>query len=465
MRVDRLLRNLMFVFVAICFAQEVRAVDPNRTISQYRRESWGLERGFMGGAVSSIAQTADGYLWIGTAKGLIRFEGMSFRLYQQSPTSIPIGPVQGLVADSQSNLWILLENTKILRYHDGKFDPGRNEAEVGITSLGRGRDGSALFSSLTLGPLSYGAGNFKVLMTPEASSGAATTSVTDDELSSHLSWATGVATHRLAKPSSAVVAVAETTDGLVWLGTSDRGLFYLKGGRVYHVPQGVDDGRINCLLPMETGELWIGTDKGVLRWTGSKLTREGLPSEVQNTQILSAIRDRDGNIWLGSGRGLLRFNSHGVSYDDGATAQSGLAVNSLFEDREGDIWIGTTQGIERLRDSPFVSYAIAKGSPQESGGPVYVDGEGRTWFAALDGGLHWLKDGHIESVSAAGLDKDVVYSITGSGDEVWVGRQRGGLTQLRFRNGGLETRRYLSAISVALKRNSGGAQRRTAFAV
>jgi ligand-binding sensor domain-containing protein/signal transduction histidine kinase len=442
MRVDRLLRNLMFVVVAICFAQEMHAVDPNRTISQYRRESWGIERGFVGGAVSSIAQTADGYLWIGTTKGLIRFDGMGFRIYQQSPMSIPIGPVQSLVADSQSNLWILLENTKILRYHEGKFDPGRNEAEVGITSLGRARDGSALFSSLTLGPLSYGAGSFKVLTTPEASSGPASPSVTNDELSSRLSWATGVATHRLAKPSTAVVAVAETTDGLVWLGTSDRGLFYLKGGRVYHVPQGVDDGRINCLLPMENGELWVGTDKGVLRWAGSTLTREGLPSEIRNTQILSAIRDRDGNIWMGTGHGLLRFNSHGVSYDDGATVQSGLAVSSLFEDREGDIWIGTTQGIERLRDTPFVSYAIAKGSPQESGGPVYVDGEGRVWFAPLDGGLHWLKDGHIESVSAAGLDKDVVYSITGSGDEVWVGRQRGGLTQLRFRNGGLETKTY-----------------------
>src|ERR1700729_3576744 len=104
MRVDRLIRNLMFVLVAICFAQEMHAVDPNRTISQYRRDSWGVERGFTGGAVSSIAQTADGYLWIGTAKGLIRFDGVGFRVYQESPRSVPIGPVQQLIADSQSNL-------------------------------------------------------------------------------------------------------------------------------------------------------------------------------------------------------------------------------------------------------------------------------------------------------------------------------------------------------------------------
>jgi ligand-binding sensor domain-containing protein/signal transduction histidine kinase len=445
MRVHRLVANLMVVFVGICFAREMRAIDPNRTISQYMRDSWGLERGFTGGSVNSIAQTADGYLWIGTAKGLIRFDGTSFRVYQESPTSIPIGPVQELIADSQLNLWILLENTKILRYHDGKFDPGHNEAEVGITSLGRGRDGSALLSSLTLGPLSYGSGSYRTLIAPGARSDSSTNPVTNDELSSRLSWATGVATHRFAKPSTEVIAVTETTDGIVWLGTRDRGLFYLKGGRVYDVPQGVGDGRINCLLPMEHGELWIGTDRGVLRWTGSKLTREGLPSALESAQILSAIRDRDGNIWMGSTHGLLRFNFHGVSYDDVTTAQSGLAVNSLFEDREGNIWIGTTLGIERLRDSPFMSYVIAKDSPEGSGGPVYVDGEGRTWFAPLDGGLRWMKGGHIEKVSAAGLDKDVVYSIAGRGDEVWVGRQRGGLTQLRIRNGGLETKTYTHA--------------------
>jgi ligand-binding sensor domain-containing protein/signal transduction histidine kinase len=461
MNVPRFAGKVVAVLLVMFFARTVYAVDPNRAISQYIRESWGLERGFTGGSVNSIAQTADGYLWIGTAKGLIRFDGTNFRVYQESPRSVPIGPVQELIADSQSNLWILLENTKILRYHDGKFDPGHNEAEVGITSLGRGRDGSALLSSLTLGPLNYRGASYQTLIAPDARSDSSTSSVTNDELSSRLSWATGVATHRFAKPSTEVIAVAETTDGIVWLGTRDKGLFYLKGGRVYDVPQGVGDGSINCLLPMEHGELWIGTDRGVLRWTGSKLTREGLPSALGSAQVLSAIRDRDGNIWMGTTHGLLRFNSHGVSYDGGTTTQSGHAVNSLFEDREGDIWIGTTQGIERLRDSSFMSFAIAKGSPERSGGPVYVDGDGRAWFAPLDGGLRWMKDGHIESVSAAGLDKDVVYSIAGRGDEVWVGRQRGGLTQLRVRSGGMDAKTYThaeglpqdSVYAVALNRN------------
>ena len=446
MRAHRLVGKMVAVLVVMCLAQRVYAVDPNRAISQYLREDWGLERGFTGGAVTSIAQGSDGSLWIGTERGLVRFDGLNFLVFQrQIPATLPIGGVQELVTDSQSNLWVLLANTTVLRYHDGKFDPGHSQAEVGITSIGRRRDGSALLASLALGPLAYHEGRFDVLTTsPGAGGSAAGTAVINDELSSRLSWATGVATHRFAKPNASVVAVAETSDGIVWLGTRDKGLFYLKDGQVYGVPRGVEDGEINCLLPLENGELWVGTNKGILRWSGSKLTREGVPAALSKVAVLSAIRDRDGNIWIGSSHGLIRFNARGVSSDEVAGAFD-FAVNTLFEDREGDIWVGTTRGIERLRDSPFVSYAVAKGLRSESGGPVYVDSEERTWFAPLYGGLHWLKEGEIEQVTAGGLDKDVVYSITGSRDELWVGRQRGGLTRLRFTGGGFETKTYTHA--------------------
>ena len=146
------------------FGAAGEAIDPNRTISQYIRECWGNERGFPGGAVSSIAQTPDGYLWIGTTKGLIRFDGLNFHLYQQAvPSALPIGPVQGLTADAQGNLWILLQSTRILRYHDGKFEPGREEAEFGITSVLRRKDGGVLLSSLAIGTLIYSDGKFEAL--------------------------------------------------------------------------------------------------------------------------------------------------------------------------------------------------------------------------------------------------------------------------------------------------------------
>jgi ligand-binding sensor domain-containing protein/signal transduction histidine kinase len=426
---------------ALCFGCPVYAIDPNRMISQYMREAWGSEKGFNGGAVTSIAQTADGYLWIGTEKGLIRFDGLNFRSFQQAiPTIIPIGPVQQLIGDAQSNLWILLKNTTILRYHEGKFELGRDEAEYGITSLGRQKDGSVILSSLALGTLTYSAGRFETLTDEPAKSEQTTT--TPDNLSSRLSWATGVASHRFAKPNSAITTMAETTDGKIWLGTRDKGLFYLKDRQVFAVPKGLDDGKINCLLPLGSGQLWIGTDEGLVRWNGSELTRSDVNPILRHSQILSMVRDRDSNIWLGTSRGLFRFNVDGISSVDEAGAQPKPAVTALFEDREGNLWMGTAAGIERLRDTPFVTYTVAKGLPSESNGPVYVDFDGRTWFAPLDGGLHWLKGGQTVSVTDAGLERDVIYSITGSKDEVWLGRQQSGLTRLRFVNGGVTSKTY-----------------------
>src|SRR5207244_1210357 len=110
----------------------------------------------------------------------------------------------------------------------------------------------------------------------------------------------------------------------------------------------------------------------------------------------------------------------------------------------GDIWIGGPHGLERLRDGAFVTYSVPALGLQSTGA-VYVDSNDTTWFAPIDGGLRGLKDGKSGIVTAAGLSKDVVYSITGSGYELWIGRQRGGLTRIRHINGTLVAKTYTQA--------------------
>ena len=71
-------------------------------MSQYIHDAWGSDRGFLGGAIYAISQSADGYLWIGTERGLVRFDGFNFTLIQQPvPNSPPIGPVRGLISDAE----------------------------------------------------------------------------------------------------------------------------------------------------------------------------------------------------------------------------------------------------------------------------------------------------------------------------------------------------------------------------
>ncbi|HET7107651.1 MAG TPA: two-component regulator propeller domain-containing protein [Candidatus Acidoferrum sp.] len=426
------------------------ALDPNLLLSQYMRERWGSDKGFNGGSVTALAQSPDGYLWIGTEKGLIRFDGFNFRTFSQAtPATFPIGPVQALASDASGNLWILLQSTKILRYHEGKFELGRELAEFGITSLLRRRDGSVLFASLTYGPLIYNSGKFELLTSPIPTSNSSPggTEVTTDELSSRLSWATGVAPHRFAEPNSAVLSMAETSDGKVWLGTSDKGLFFMADGKVVAVPTGLSGSKINCLLASRNGELWIGTDKGVLFWNGSNVSSREVHPALLHLHVNSMLQDRDSNIWLGTPGGLIRVNSDAIVLDAN-DSKSPVAVTALLEDREGNLWAGSPSGIERFRDSAFVTFSAA-GLQSESSGPIYVDQSERVWFAPFEGGLHWLKGEKSGSVPNDRLNQDVVYSIAGKKDDLWIGRQQGGLTHLQYAAGALTTKTYTEADGLA----------------
>ena len=425
------------------------ALDPQRMIWQYSHDDWGEKRGFPGGSVSSIAQTPDGYLWIGTEKGLIRFDGLNFRVFQQAtPELFTIGAVQGLAADAAGNLWVLLQNTRVLRFHDGKFELGRDQAEFGVTAVSKRRNGAILLSSLTYGPLSYD-GRFEVVRSPTQPQPVPATNVIPpgDELSSRFSWDTSVATHRVAQPNSAVISITESVDGKIWLGTEDKGLFYMRGDNVSAVGSERLSRKITCLLPLEYGELWIGTEKGVFKSNGANLTQTRVPASLLHTRVFAMIRDRDSNIWLGTSDGLFRVNGEEVSRYGGGGGTS-APITALFEDREGNLWIGRVGHIERLRDSTFVSYSVGeKGSV--GGGPIYVDQGGRVWFAPFKGGLHWLRHGASESVTNEGLSVDRVYSLTGRKNDLWIGRQRGGLTHVLYDNGSLSTKTYTQAEGLA----------------
>jgi ligand-binding sensor domain-containing protein len=115
------------------------------------------------------------------------------------------------------------------------------------------------------------------------------------------------------------------------------------------------------------------------------------------------------------------------------------AVTALFEDREGNLWLGSSSGIERLRDSAFVTYSLAG---EQNAGPIYGDATQRLWFGPLDGGLRWLKGQNNGAVTVDGLARDVVYTITGTDSDVWIGRQHGGLTHVVSRGGQLIATTY-----------------------
>lgn len=380
-------------------------------MSQYLRDHWGPEKGFPGGSVNAIAQGPDGYLWIGTEKGLIRFDGISFRLFEPSSSTSGIGPtVLGIVPAPDGSVWARLRGAALMRYQNGTFTSvfaaiGLPDAVV--TAMLRPDERTILMATLGQGVFAYAGGR--------ATPVAATTAI----------------------PTSFVISIAQTGDGTIWLGTRGAGLLRVQGGAVTRFTNGLPDAKINCLLAAGDGTLWIGTDKGIARWTGTEIASAGLPPSLRDVPALAMLRDARGNVWIAAGsRGLLRVTGRDVSPAPHADGRSNGAVTTVFEDRERNIWVGTNSGIERWRDAVFTTYSSTEGLPSDSTGPVYVDRAQRTWFAPVAGGLYWMRDGVVARVPAPGLNGDVIYSIAGGDGELWLGTQRHGLARLRVAEDG-----------------------------
>jgi len=403
----------------LCLSHAACALDPAKDISQYVHDRWGTESGFLGGAVLAISQSQDGYLWIGAERGLVRFDGFEFTLIQRPIAALPpIGSVRGLVADAAGNMWVRLDGRRLLRYRDGHFEDAIAEfglEEIAFTSMSLDSHGELLLWGPKVQLLRFHDGKF---------------------------W------HHDAFPGI-VISAAETRDGKLWMGTREAGLVQVDHGRSSTVSKKLALRSVNALLAANDDELWIGTDAGLEFWDGHGLATPRLPSSIDQFQILALTKGRGGNVWVGTSRGIVRITPALDVSTEFINYKSENAVTTIYEDRDGDIWFGGQHGIERLRDGMFTGFSTAQGLPSENNGPAFVDAENRTWFAPASGGLYWLKDGRVGRVTVAGLDRDIVYSISGGGGELWVSRQHGGLTVLTGKADAPVARTYTQADGLA----------------
>jgi signal transduction histidine kinase/ligand-binding sensor domain-containing protein len=411
-------RGLLLCACAALGAQALCALDPQRTIGQYLTTRWSARDSFPGGAINAIAQTPDGFLWIGAENGLVRFDGISFRLLEHDNTpSLPAGHVLGLAVDSEGLLWVRMESPYLLRYRGGSFEqmyPVSLERD-GVTAVARGTSGDVLIAPPT-GPLRYSAGKLARVVASGAAGGLP-------------------------------MSIAETADGAVWVGMRDTGLLCVRAGRGSLV-SGLPDKKVNVLLPGTGPELWIGTDTGLVRWDGNAVSHRGVPAALAHSSILALARDRDSNLWISTPAGIMRMDSNGALEGTGTSQGTGTglpgAAHAIFEDREGNLWFGGAEGLMQLRDAPFLSYTEAG-----EGGSLYADAAGRAWTGPSSGGLIWIRGAEHHAIEGLGLDRDVIYSISGGPGELWVGRRHGGLTQLREDGGVLQPRTFTAGDGLA----------------
>lgn len=375
-----------------------------------------------------MAQTADGYLWIGTSKGLVRYDGLTFKLIREGDSNTEAKfSVLGLLIDSNDQLWATDEHTRLLRYVAGHLvgpalDNRGDQYPTGL--LAKTREGWLIVVSESRGIVAYERGSAHVLL------------------------------DRSRMPR-APTAVVQTADGAFWIGTREAGLFHLTiaQGRteIQHLTA-LRNTKVNCLLPIGNSALLIGTDKGVLSVHNGNLT-ESRPG-LAGVEILALANGRDGTVWIGTDGRVFKAHGGDIDREGRIRALEDLdvrgTVTALFEDRDGNLWIGGPDVIERYRDSGFTTYLSSAGLPCNNCGAIYIDRQDRIWFAPWDGGLFLLSQDSIRAIETAGLKDDSVYSIAGGADdEVWVARKYGGLTRLHLQGNGIQATTYTQGKGLA----------------
>src|SRR6201987_28119 len=170
--------RLVTLAVTACLLSDAHAIDPHRKFTQYVREKWSAANGLPGGAVHAIAQSPDGYLWIGTDKGLVRFDGFTFLPVQPKSLLLQNDPILGLTTDAEGDLWVRMQTAGVLHYNRGKFEnlaSGPNATAPQVAAIARENEPGMLLADLISGTIRLRNGKLDLVAPPTILPGAAVT--------------------------------------------------------------------------------------------------------------------------------------------------------------------------------------------------------------------------------------------------------------------------------------------------
>ncbi len=392
-----------------------RASGLNRAtaLSQYGRDLWDSDSGLPQNSVDAILQTRDGYLWLGTQEGLIRFDGVRFRIFDSRNTpAMRDDWVLSFCETRDGTLWVGTAEG-LLRGSDGRFDGWQPDGPLAggmIRSLVQARDGAL-----------WAASNDGVV-----------------RLEGH---STRLFTEKDGLPGRGAFSVAEDSRGRIWAGTGN-GLAVLREARFEPVRVYEESAApaVMALQPDPDGDLWVGTARGLVRLSDGGRRAYGAADGLTNSRVQALYRDSQGILWVGTAGGLFRLWEgyfEPLSRENGGLSSSD--IDSVCEDREGSLWIGTRDGgLNRLKDERIANYTTRQGLPDDRVWTAFEDRAGTLWVGTADGGLSRLAPRAAGFEIFARLGARVVSMDQDSAGDLWVGTLGSGL----YRIHGRETIRY-----------------------
>jgi signal transduction histidine kinase/ligand-binding sensor domain-containing protein len=408
---------------------------------EFLSDVWTSDDGLPDSSVTAIAQTPDGYLWVGTYNGLARFDGLRFVTFDPANTpALAHARVRGLFVDKQGTLWINTYEGSLTTFRHGIFALERHNIRLS----------EAEWTLISSTPQQV------IFLTSRGG-----------VFRKRLTGPVGGAWEDLTPSGRGLGAFCcEDGAGAVWYVDPHSQLWRLEGGRFERAPEefGLAGRTIHCLVTDEEGRLWAGTDGGIAVWNGTKFQKavatDGessvnvtslfvMPNDhlwaVANGQWRQASRGRwepeaawmkeistgdlnqrkgqlgrHGGVWFFNyGRGLAHVSTEGHLQE--LTPQDGFPkghLNCLFEDREGNTWAGLEAGgLIRVRERRFRT--VAQGEDAKT---VCQDNEGLVWIGTLDGGLRWWQGDHSTNLALPeGAAFASVYSLCeDASGRMWV---------------------------------------------
>jgi diguanylate cyclase (GGDEF)-like protein len=251
------------------------------------------------------------------------------------------------------------------------------------------------------------------------------------------SWPDGMAqfvqttiTDRNGLPQNSINAMTQTTDGYLWFGT-EEGLARYDGLRVtvydtQHFPE-LKDNYIYAITPGRDGSLWIGTRTGVVRLKDGEFQ----PFLAAKSPIQAIRESRDGAIWVGGLDGLYRLKNDQVRHFTVADGLPGEAVSSIVEDRDGKLWIGTNKGLALAADLSVRTVRGKDGSLADRILDLATSSDGGVWIATGHGLRKW-RGNALEPLLPLTFPNNVnVSSLFEAHDgRLWIGFDHGGMASL-----------------------------------
>jgi ligand-binding sensor domain-containing protein/signal transduction histidine kinase len=364
---------------------------------------WGRENGLPDNSVTCLAQTRDGYLWVGTAAGLARFDGVRF-----APLNLALAParttneITALYQDVSERLWIGTRSDGLWCLAGGVL---RTQSWGRLPRATLRRD-SAVQAN--------GPGGTSGAILPAASN-----RLTDYAAA--------------AVESAAVTCIAGNSNGDLWVGTA-QGLERFKGTNltVFTAGDGLPSDFVSGVHPSSSGTVWITTRKGMCQFKDGRLTPLEFQTESpgRSPEMIGMYDDQRGNLWAFGDTYLVNLND-GKRFNyfrNGDTTS--LRIWSLCEGRDGQLWIGTSgQGVFAFSDGRFRPLSLRDASLGSDVQAIYEDRDGSLWLGTFSGGLLRLQPRRAQMLDAnAGLPSEMPSCLAaGSDGRLWAGYAGAGL--------------------------------------